>query len=78
MMTLLRAINTLESACLSSDSTKTTEREILTTDTNELRRYYNWLRLHAPDAAMSLPLFDDFEPIMTAKESMAASCFAPV
>lgn len=55
-ITLLRAIQILEKACLSKDSSRTTGKDIKENGKKETREYYLWLRRQAPTTAMGLPL----------------------
>ncbi len=55
-ITLLRAIQTLEKACLSKDSSLTTAKDIRENGKEEVLEYYLWLRKQAPATAMGLPL----------------------
>lgn len=55
---LCKAINEMEKACLSSDSTKTTVSAIKENGLEETKRYFYWLRQQAPITAMMIPAWE--------------------
>jgi hypothetical protein len=57
-MNLLKAIRTLEKACLSSDSPRTTNESLAATTEKEQREYLQWLRRQAPGTSFGIPDFD--------------------
>ena len=60
VLRLLRAIRTMERACMASEHEPTTAREVYLSDLKELRGYFKWLRDQCPVTGM----FYDFDKLV--------------
>lgn len=57
-ITLLKAINEMEKACLSKDCSFTTAANIRENGSDETKKYFQWLRRQTPSTSMFIPEFE--------------------